>query len=121
MKILDLYQHMITEGKEIGPEQSLAHHMPTTVAFPGLDPYYDFYRFVVAMAGQPDPEQFKEDPRFLKNIPVAVAYTDAEREMIERVCKNAGIKHAVLTLGHSRELPDTNTKSPVAKRHSMDN
>ncbi len=121
MKILDLYRHILKESQEVGPEQSLAHHMPTTVAFPDLDPYYDFYRFVVAMAGQPDPEQFREDPRYLKNIPVAVAYTDAEREMIERVCKNAGIKHTVLTLGHSRELPDTNIKSPVAKRHSMDN
>jgi hypothetical protein len=42
MKILDLYQHMVTEGKEIGPEQSLAHHMPTTVAFLALIPIMIF-------------------------------------------------------------------------------
>ena len=120
MKITDLYTRMLQEAREVGPEQNLAHHMPTTVAFPDLDPYYDFYRFVVAMAGQPDPEQFKEDPKYLKNIPVAVAYTDAEREMIEQVARHAGIKHTVLTLGSSRELPDTNTKSPVARRYSMD-
>jgi len=120
MKITDLYTRLLQESQEVGPEQSLAHHMPTTVAFPDLDPYYDFYRFVVAMAGQPDPEQFKEDPKYLKNIPVAVAYTDAERDMIEQVARHAGIKHTVLTLGNSRELPDTNTRSPVARRGKMD-
>ena len=121
MKIVDLYKHMIQEAQQRSAEHNLVHNMPTTVAFPDLDPYYDFYRFVVAMAGSPDPDTIHDDPKYLKNIPVAVAYTDVERDMIERVTKRLGIKHTVLTLGNSQELPDTHVHSPVARRRSLDN
>lgn len=120
MKIIDLYKNVLLEANKIGPEHSLVHNMPTTVAFPDLDPYYDFYRFVIALAGAPDPNTIHDDPKYLKNIPVAVAYTDVEKDMIERVTKRLGLRHTVLTLGSSQELPDTHIHSPVARRGKMD-
>ena len=118
MKIHDLFQGLF-EAKEPKVHDILAHHMPHTLTFPGMDPNYEFYRFVVAMAGTPETNNAGEESP-LRDVPLAVAYAPQEAEMIHKVCDRMGIKHMVLAGKHSRELPTTHKVSPVPKRRKFE-
>lgn len=118
MKIHHLYQE-IFEAKDPKVHDLLSHHMPHTLTFPDMDPNYEFYRFVVAMAGTPETNNAGEESP-LRDIPLAVAYAPQEAEMIHKVCHKMGIKHTVLANQHSRELPTTHKVSPVPKRRKFE-
>jgi hypothetical protein len=129
MRISDLYGDLFeaVTNKDIKPEvpagknsivqglpPSFQHSMPATHSFPDMDPYYQFYRFVIAMAGHPDDANSPLESR-MRDIPIAVAYTKQEHDMIHAVAKRMGFKADELAYHGSRELPDTYTKSPVMK------
>ncbi len=89
------------------------HTMPQTLSFEDMDMYYEFYRFVVALAGTPD--QDVPPVAHMRDVPIAVAYTKAEHDMIQRAAKRMGFSSTELAYEGSKELPDTYTKSPVMK------
>ena len=92
---------------------SFRHTMPSTSSFDDMDMYYEFYRFVVALAGNPESDPPSE--AHMRDVPIAVAYTKAEHDMIQRTAKRLGFQPTELAYEGSRELPDTYTTSPVMK------
>jgi hypothetical protein len=129
MRISDLYGDLFeaVTNKDIKPEvpagknsikkglpPSFQHSMPATHSFPDMDAGYGFYRFVVAMAGSPDSNDVDMNIA-MRDIPIAVAYTKQEHDMIHAVAEKMGIKPDELAYHGSHELPDTYTTSPVMK------
>lgn len=119
MRITDLYADLFENAPPMGKIVAglppyFQHSMPSTHAFPDMDNYYGFYRFVIAMAGEPDGSEIPLQSH-MRDIPVAVAYTKQEHDMIHRVAKRMGIEPMELAYQGSREMPDTYTKSPVMK------
>lgn len=111
----DLFENAPSMGKVVaGIPPSFQHSMPSTHAFPDMDNYYGFYRFVIAMAGEPADSDTPLQTS-MRDIPVAVAYTKQEHDMIHRVAKRMGVKPLELAYHGSRELPDTYTRSPVMR------
>jgi len=126
MRLNDLYDDLLeaTTTGDIKPETtgskaikrglppSFQHSMPGTHAFPDMDNSYGFYRFVVAMAGHPEKTDVDMEMP-LRDIPIAVAYTKEEHDMIHNVAARMGITAEELSYDKSSELPDTYTTSPV--------
>lgn len=111
----DLFENAPSMGKVVtGLPPSFQHSMPSTHAFPDMDNYYGFYRFVIAMAGEPDDSSIPLQTS-MRDIPIAVAYTKQEHDMIHRVAKRMGVKPLELAYHGSSEMPDTYTKSPVMR------
>jgi hypothetical protein len=81
---------------------------------PELDQFYDFYRFMIAVAQSP--EQMKE---FNKETwirrPTAVTYTQEDEEILKRGLKALGKSGKWLTNDNAHEPDDTHATSPVAK------
>jgi len=89
--------------------------IPNATQFPDLDnssPYHS-YRFGIALAGMPDYPMPLDGPTQQKLV--TVGYTDADNEIIKATGKHLGFRGIVLTSKKSKELPDTNTVSPVAQ------
>ena len=68
------------------------HTLPHTVIFPDMDGYYEFYRFVIAMSAYPNIDKTFYKTRQLRDIPIAVAYSEHEFEMMKEVAKKFGKK-----------------------------
>ena len=117
----DLFENAPVLGKVVaGLPPSFQHSMPATHAFPDMDNYYGFYRFVIAMAGESGEPAEPGDYQIplqsnMRDIPVAVAYTTQEHEMIHRTAKRMGATPQELAYQGSREQPDIYTVSPVMK------
>lgn len=124
MKLADLYGDLfeaVTEPDIKDPISgglvpNFIHSMPSTHVLSGMDQYYQYYRFLVAVAGYPEDNDVPLRS-FVKDWPIAVAYTPQEHEMIHKVASRMGIKPTEIAYTGSRELPDTNTVSPVMKFH----
>jgi hypothetical protein len=133
MRISDLYGDLFEAAAGSRPEvpagnnkikrglpPSFQHSMPATHSFPDMDNSYGFYRFVVAMAGMPEKNEIIDNIA-LRDIPIAVAYTKEEHDMIHRAAERMGIVPDELAYHGSHELPDTYTTSPVMKFHMSEN
>jgi hypothetical protein len=119
MRIHDLYGDLFESAPSVskvvaGLPPSFQHSMPATHSFPDIDNYYGFYRFVIAMAGEPDDSNIPLQSN-MRDIPLAVAYTKQEHDMIHKTARRMGSKAIELAYQGSHELPDTYTKSPVMK------
>lgn len=110
MRLRDLY-----ENNSLNIPDSVRYTMPRTVLFPDMDLYYEYYKFVKAMASHPELENSSVDDRTMRDVPIAVAYTQQEYDMIKAVAKRMGKKTEEIAFDGSREPPDTHTKSPVMK------
>jgi hypothetical protein len=82
------------------------------MVMPEMDQYYEFYRFMIAVAMAPDNLQ-KE--KVLNQIPAAVAYTKADEEKLKHGLKVLGKQGKWITSGEAKEPDDTSTVSPVNK------
>lgn len=122
MKLADLYGDLFETVKpdniddpiSKGLIPSFIHSMPSTHSLTGMDQYYQYYRFLIAVAGHPE-ESDTPLRSIVKDWPIAVAYTPQEHEMIHKVAKRMGITPTEIAYTGSRELPDTHTVSPVMK------
>ena len=110
MRLADLYESNIPD---IDLPDGVRHSLPHTVIFPDMDSYYEYYRFVVAMASHPELSDEYYDNHKLRDIPLAVAYTEQEFDMIKSVAKRLGKKWEEVAYKKSQELPGINAKSPV--------
>ncbi len=91
--------------------------LPRTVILPDMDLYYDFYRFVSDMACHPEIEGTPKKRRSLRDVPLVVAYTQQEYEMVKAVAERMGQRMEEIAFEGSQEPPGGNTVSPVAKFH----
>ena len=78
---------------------------------PGMSPYYEFYRFMILTAGEP--EQKLATDGMLRDVPAALAYTKEEMQMINNALKRMGKKGKFAAGPGSMEPEDTNNVSPV--------
>lgn len=120
MKINEIYQDL-NESKESDVPLGIRYTMPKTVIFPDMDLYYEYYKFATAMASHPELENEHPSDRPLRDVPMAVAYTDAEYKMIMDVAKRMGKTAKEIAFGGSVEPPGGNTTSPVMKFSMFDN
>lgn len=92
--------------------------MPNAITSPGMDQYYEYYRFLVAVAGFPSSNIPTDGP--IHDGPLMVPYTDVEREHSINVLKKMGksVKHLVNQ--PSKESKNRNVVSPVRKFIDLD-
>ena len=112
MRLRELYESPNT-GTNL--PDSVKHSLPHTVIFPKMDSYYEFYRFVVALASHPDAPDDVFKTRSFRDVPMAVAYTQQEFDMIKNVAKRLGKEWEEVAFQKSQEQPGVNAVSPVMK------
>lgn len=116
MRLGDLY-HRLDEGTETDLPLGTRHTLPRTVILPDTDLYYEYYRFVTAMACHPELDPTVTDEKNLRDVPIIVAYSEQEYDMIKAVAARLGKKVEEIAFNGSKEPPGGNTVSPVAKFH----
>lgn len=105
-------------GGRSDAEKSFAAAHPAIIAPHGrgdmyIGRYYDFYR-VASLAGMdPDELDASEDIGFFGNLPVFSAYTEVEREKLERAMKKLKMNPKDWIPAGSKESEDTHIQSPV--------
>lgn len=105
--------HLINEAETDLP-MGTRYTLPRTVILPDTDLYYEYYRFVTAMACHPELDPSVTNERSLRDVPIIVAYSPQEYEMIKAVAARMGKKIEDISVG-SVEPPGGNTVSPVMK------
>jgi len=73
------------------------------------------YRMGIAFAAAGNDDAIDAESAFAENM-VAVAYTDAEMEIIKKTAARLGVDVTVLTKSDRVEQSDVNKKSPVPTR-----
>lgn len=99
---------------------SSGFHPDTVSTLPGAHIYpeldnssgYLAYRFGVAVAGMPHQKMDVAGPTGLKMV--TIGYSLADEEILNAAAGLVGTPKVKLTPGGSKELKDTNTKSPVS-------
>lgn len=111
MRIYDL----IVESDDTNLPSGVRHSLPHAVIFPEMDSYFEFYKFVCGLGLYPETNDtfYKKKP--LRDVPMAVAYTPQEFEMIKDVAARLGKKWEEVSYEGSQEMPGVNTVSPVMK------
>lgn len=112
MRLRELYESPVPETNL---PDGVRHTLPHTVIFPDMDGYYEFYKFVVAMGSHPEISDDFYKSRPLRDVPIAIAYTEQEFEMIKAVAERLGKKWEEVAYKKSQEQPGVNTVSPVMK------
>lgn len=112
MRLKDLKP--LNEGNDKMPH-SYKHTMPQSVIIPEMDLYYEFYKFVTNMACHPELENQIDGDNAMRDVPVAVAYTPQEFEMIKATAERMGFDLSTVAFQKSQEPPDTHVASPVMK------
>ena len=104
----------ISEDAEKKLRMASREALPHVTQFQDIDQYYGYYRLGVAMAKAPDEGTPKAGPA--KDVPSVYPYSSADEEIVNKAVKNQGLKGKTLVAkGPSKELPGTNTVSPVAQ------
>jgi len=88
-------------------------------AMPGMEKFnslsnsnpYMMWRFMVAAAGEPEFKMDKESPTNQKFV--TVAYTKADKEIIDATAKTLGVTGTPVGTAKSEEDTDTDTISPI--------
>ena len=89
----------------------LRETLPPSMTVPDMDPYYEYYRFLVAIAGYPTNELPTE--AMTRDVPFIVPYTPIEHKWTTDILKKLGKAPRHLTKKSSTEQLSVNTKSPI--------
>lgn len=109
MKIKDLLES--TQSAKFPKVASTA--MPAVITSPGMDQYYEYYRFLVAVAGFPEKNVVLDGP--IHDGPLMVPYSKSELDHSIAVLKKMGKPVKFLNTIGSRESKKRNITSPVRK------
>lgn len=108
-------------AKEFITEHSKRHDfhdpsLPRARTIPDMDQYYEFYRFSIdmAQAGSEDGISNKGSAFPTHDYVVALGYSDADDEIINKAIKKRGYKQTMTSSGRSQEQSDVNATSPIA-------
>lgn len=90
--------------------------LPRARTIPNMDQYYEFYRFSIdmAQAGSDNGISNKGSAFPTHDYVVALGYSDADDEIINKAIKKRGYKQTMTSSGRSQERPDVNAASPIA-------
>jgi hypothetical protein len=89
-------------------------HIPAIndlAAIDGVGQFYGLYRMMIVAAGHPDGESPIES--VLGDVPVAMPYTDHDKELLIKSAKRMGGKMRFITGAGSEDAADSNIKSPI--------
>jgi hypothetical protein len=92
--------------------QSSREALPPSMVVPDLDPNYEYYRLLVALAGLPDNDHIPLNS-VLKDKPLIIPYTQIEHDEVMKILAKMDKNPEHLTKAPSIELPDTHKISPV--------
>lgn len=116
MKIRDIIESVETATMPNSAKQSLPASMS-----PNMDQYYEYYRFLISIAGFPDNETIPTSGP-VKDRPFIVPYTEIERQQSIKLLKKLGKSIEHVSTNKSCEVHDKrNTISPVRTFVDMDN
>lgn len=88
--------------------------MPPAMTAPRMDQYYEYYRFLVAIAGLPEKDDIPlKGP--IEDGPYFAPYSAIEHDHTVELLKKMGKKVKHLTSKPSNEMIDTQKISPVRK------
>lgn len=87
--------------------------MPPALTVTDMDQYYEFYRFMIAMAGQPDTNIPLQGP--VADGAFIAPYSKQELDHVLKLLKKMGKHPKFITKHASIEPKSTNTTSPVRK------
>ena len=93
--------------------------LPPSMVVPDMAPYYEFYRFVISLAGYPEKEDMPV-PSVMRDVPMIVPYSPAEHDGIMKILKKMGKKPVHLTKKPSIEPTFVHKSSPVRKFKDYD-
>ena len=103
----------LKEDKESDIHPYMKAALCGVVTVDGMDQFYEYYRFMTMVAGSPDNMAPKSN--VLRDNPIAVAYTEADKDKINSALKAMGKTGTWVNSVASQEPADTNKVSPVAK------
>ena len=85
--------------------------LPPSMTIPDMDPYYEYYRFLVTLAGHPSSSSPTRS--ITRDVPFIIPYTPIEHKWVTSLLKSLGKTPTHLTKKSSIEPTDVNVKSPV--------
>ncbi len=91
--------------------------MPNVQWFPTMTPYRHMRTMILA-ASLPDAPQIAVDSP-IADQPFSIAYTDADRDIIDRAAKLCGFDSVKLSDKHSRESDEVHKISPVSTSRNI--
>jgi hypothetical protein len=93
--------------------------LPPSMVVPDMGPYYEFYRFVISLAGYPEKEDIPSSS-VVRDVPLIVPYSPQEHDSVMKILKKMK-KHPVhLTKKPSIEPDFVHKESPVRKFEDLD-
>ncbi len=113
MRLIELLE---SSTAEINP--GMQETMPPSFTVPGMDQYYEYYRFLVAIAGFPSRDVPLNGP--IKDGPYIAPFSSIEHDHSVQLLKKMGKKIKDITSKPSIEPGSTNTQSPVRKFVDLD-
>lgn len=114
MKLIDLLEDS-TADIDDGYRETL----PPSFTSPSMDQYYEYYRFLVAIAGMPENGSIPTNGP-IKDGPYIVPYSKIERDHSIELLKKMGKSVEFVTSKPSMEPSSTGKASPVRKFVDMD-
>lgn len=109
MKINDLFE----EKKHAPFPNVVLNSLPGIIASPGMDQYYEYYRFLVAIAGYPEKNTALDGP--IHDGPVMTPYTKIEQDHIVELLRKMGKPVRLLNIDGNSESDNRHVVSPVRK------
>lgn len=96
----------------VGVNTEYLDTMVPSILAPKMDMYYEYYRFMTAIAANPEFDVKSSHDHFRDN-PVALAYTPEEEKMLTNTLKKFGQPFRYLSKSKSQEPNTINKTSPV--------
>jgi len=117
MRIKELMElNMSRDGKIPNVVQET---LPPTLTAPDMDQYYEYYRFLVSLAGWPEESNIPSNGP-ISDGPYIAPYTPQEHEHTIAILKKMGKKIRHVTSKPSIEPDWVNKSSPVRKFEDLD-
>ncbi len=123
MRWRDLTENKKSNGPPLSRE--IESTLPPTIVIPALqnNDSYRQYRYLLALASAQAHEhgdiEFNSQSSWNENTTV-VCYTPQEQRIVELANKLMGVQGVTVVKTQSHEQSHINTRSPIAKRYSMD-
>jgi len=86
--------------------------MPASMIVPDLNPYYEYYRLLTALAGLPGDSNIPINS-VVKDRPVIVPYTKIEHDHVMKILAKMGKNPQALAKAPSSEMDEIHKISPV--------
>ena len=93
--------------------------LPPSMVVPDMGAYYEFYRFVISLAGFPAKENTPKGS-VLRDAPIIIPYSKIEYDAVEKVLKKMGKHPKHLTKNPSTEPEFVHKASPVRQFKDYD-